>query len=156
CWYRRRPLSGSSCKRSGSIRSARRLPPSTSTMCSGRCRRAPTPDQAVPRLSCLPAFPSPANAGEGKVGRGQGNETRMARQATISSPPSDPADAVRDFAERGHSNEGEIPRIAADVQDFYERYPYPPPVDSLGNYRRSWENPQKRRAEHHLLWPALP
>jgi SAM-dependent methyltransferase len=46
--------------------------------------------------------------------------------------------------------------VAADVQDFYERYPYPPPVDSLENYRRFWQDPQKRRADHHLLWPALP
>src|SRR5262249_40067590 len=44
----------------------------------------------------------------------------------------------------------------AEVQEFYERHPSPPPVDRLENYRRSWENPQKRRAEHHLFWPALP
>src|SRR5262249_17457111 len=46
--------------------------------------------------------------------------------------------------------------LAADVQDFYERYPYPPPVDSLENYRRFWQDPQIGRADHHLLWPALP
>jgi SAM-dependent methyltransferase len=44
----------------------------------------------------------------------------------------------------------------AEVRDFYERYPYPPPVHSLENYRRFWQDPQKGRADHHLLWPALP
>jgi SAM-dependent methyltransferase len=47
-------------------------------------------------------------------------------------------------------------RLAADVRDFYERHPYPPPVDSLENYRRFWQDQQKGRADHHLLWPALP
>jgi len=75
-------------------------------------------------------------------------------------------------AARGASDERESPSYAngtndgeqhssargllADVQDFYERYPYPPPVDSLENYRRFWQDPQKGRADHHLLWPALP
>jgi SAM-dependent methyltransferase len=45
---------------------------------------------------------------------------------------------------------------AAEVQDFYERHPYPPPVDSLENYRRFWQDAQKARADHHLLWPARP
>jgi len=46
--------------------------------------------------------------------------------------------------------------VTSEVQDFYERHPYPPPVDSLENYRRFWQDPQKRRADHHLLWPGLP
>src|SRR5262249_22546953 len=45
--------------------------------------------------------------------------------------------------------------VAVQVQDFYERYPYPQPVDSLENYRRLWQDRQKRRADHHLFWPAL-
>ena len=40
CWCRRRPMSGNSCRPSGNTRSARRPPASTSTTCSGRCRRA--------------------------------------------------------------------------------------------------------------------
>jgi SAM-dependent methyltransferase len=44
--------------------------------------------------------------------------------------------------------------IAEQVQDFYDRYPYPPPVESLEQYRRVWQDPQKRRAEYHLLWPS--
>jgi len=43
---------------------------------------------------------------------------------------------------------------AATVQDFYERFPYPPPVDSLDTYQRHWDDPQRRRADYHLFWPA--
>jgi SAM-dependent methyltransferase len=46
--------------------------------------------------------------------------------------------------------------ISEQVQDFYDRYPYPPPVESLEQYRRVWQDPQKRRAEYHLLWPSSP
>ena len=44
--------------------------------------------------------------------------------------------------------------VTAEVQDFYERYPYPRPVDDLDNYRRLWSDPQRRRAEFHLFWPG--
>ncbi len=42
----------------------------------------------------------------------------------------------------------------AEVQDFYERYPYPRPVESLEKYRQLWQDAQKRRADYHLFWPA--
>src|SRR3984893_9005863 len=42
CWCRPRPISANSCRRSGTTRSARRPPASTSTTCSGGCRRANT------------------------------------------------------------------------------------------------------------------
>ncbi len=45
---------------------------------------------------------------------------------------------------------------AANVQDFYERYPYPPPVESLDRYRSLWEDGRLRRQDHHLFWPARP
>ena len=45
---------------------------------------------------------------------------------------------------------------AGEVQDFYERYPYPPPLESLDHYRRLWQDPHRRRADYHLLWPARP
>src|SRR5277367_805454 len=44
--------------------------------------------------------------------------------------------------------------VAEQVQDFYDRYPYPAPVESLDQYRRAWQDPQKRRADYHLFWPA--
>ena len=43
--------------------------------------------------------------------------------------------------------------VAGQVQDFYDRYPYPPPVESLDQYRRAWQDQRKRRAEYHLFWP---
>jgi SAM-dependent methyltransferase len=46
--------------------------------------------------------------------------------------------------------------VADQVQDFYNRYPYPAPVESLDRYRRGWQDPQKRRADYHLFWPDRP
>jgi SAM-dependent methyltransferase len=46
--------------------------------------------------------------------------------------------------------------MAADVQDFYERYPYPRPIESLDAYRRLWQDRNRRRADHHLFWPDKP
>jgi SAM-dependent methyltransferase len=43
--------------------------------------------------------------------------------------------------------------VADQVQDFYNRYPYPAPVESLDRYRRGWQDQQKRRADYHLFWP---
>jgi SAM-dependent methyltransferase len=48
------------------------------------------------------------------------------------------------------------PDVAAQVQAFYERYPYPGPVDSLDAYSRLWTEPQRRRADHHQFQPAQP
>ncbi|HEY2852474.1 MAG TPA: class I SAM-dependent methyltransferase [Gemmatimonadaceae bacterium] len=45
---------------------------------------------------------------------------------------------------------------AAAVQHFYERYPYPPAVESLDRYRSLWEDGKLRRQDHHLFWPARP
>jgi SAM-dependent methyltransferase len=44
---------------------------------------------------------------------------------------------------------------AGSVAAFYERYPYPPPVDDLEAYRRLWDE-RRRRADSHLFWPAEP
>jgi SAM-dependent methyltransferase len=41
-----------------------------------------------------------------------------------------------------------------EVQDFYDRYPYPRPVDDLQNYGRLWKDYQRRLADFHLFWPA--
>jgi len=43
--------------------------------------------------------------------------------------------------------------LFTEVQDFYERYPYPPPVESLDEYRLLWQDQQRRRADYHLFWP---
>jgi SAM-dependent methyltransferase len=44
--------------------------------------------------------------------------------------------------------------VAVDVQAFYDRYPYPPPIDDLDSYRRRWQDPHRRRADFHLSWPT--
>lgn len=46
--------------------------------------------------------------------------------------------------------------ISEEVQEFYERYPYPRPVDDLDSYGRIWNDRQKRRADYHLFWPHRP
>ena len=42
----------------------------------------------------------------------------------------------------------------AEVQDFYERYPYPRPIDDLESYRLRWQDLGRRRADFHLFWPG--
>jgi SAM-dependent methyltransferase len=44
--------------------------------------------------------------------------------------------------------------VAEEVRDFYDRYPYPQPIDSLEKYQRQWQDPQRRRADYHLFWPS--
>jgi SAM-dependent methyltransferase len=46
--------------------------------------------------------------------------------------------------------------VAEEVRDFYDHYPYPPPVDNLEKYQRLWHDRQRRRADFHLFWPARP
>jgi hypothetical protein len=48
------------------------------------------------------------------------------------------------------------PGLAAVVRDFYERYPYPRPVESLDKYRLRWQDRLRRRADYHLHWPGSP
>jgi SAM-dependent methyltransferase len=46
--------------------------------------------------------------------------------------------------------------VADEVRDFYDRYPYPRPIESLDKYRRLWQDRNRRRADFHLYWPARP
>ena len=48
------------------------------------------------------------------------------------------------------------PEVAPSVREFYERFPYPRPIDNLDGYRRLWQDAQRRRADFHLHWPAAP
>jgi SAM-dependent methyltransferase len=41
-----------------------------------------------------------------------------------------------------------------EVQAFYDRYPYPPPIDDLDAYRQRWQDHERRRADFHLFWPT--
>jgi len=40
-----------------------------------------------------------------------------------------------------------------EVQAFYDRYPYPPPVADLDQYRQIWGKGERLRVDYHLLWP---
>ena len=63
-----------------------------------------------------------------------------------------PAGIVKDHESRS----ADAASVGEDVRAFYERHPYPPPVDSLEKYRRLGQDRQKRRADYHLFWPARP
>jgi SAM-dependent methyltransferase len=39
------------------------------------------------------------------------------------------------------------------VQAFYDRHPYPPPIEDLDGYRQAWQDERKRRADFYLHWP---
>jgi SAM-dependent methyltransferase len=45
---------------------------------------------------------------------------------------------------------------AEEVRDFYERMPYPAPFTSLDEHRDLYKNPNRRRAQFHLMWPTEP
>ena len=44
--------------------------------------------------------------------------------------------------------------LAAQVRDFYDRHPSPPPVAELTGYRRQWQDEGRRCADYHLFWPS--
>jgi SAM-dependent methyltransferase len=52
---------------------------------------------------------------------------------------------------------GEVPfsEDAVDsVRDFYDKHPYPAPIDNLDRQRNIYRNSELRRALSHLLWPT--
>jgi len=61
------------------------------------------------------------------------------------------ASPTADVEDRGAQG-GDAARVADEVRAFYERHPYPPPVDNLDRYRERWDN-RRRRADSHLFWP---
>jgi SAM-dependent methyltransferase len=40
------------------------------------------------------------------------------------------------------------------VRDFYDRHPYPAPIDNLDRHRDIYQNSERRRTLFHLLWPT--
>jgi SAM-dependent methyltransferase len=46
--------------------------------------------------------------------------------------------------------------ITDEVRKFYQRHPYPPPVENLDRYRERWNDTQRRRADFHLFEPTKP
>jgi SAM-dependent methyltransferase len=60
-----------------------------------------------------------------------------------------------DMKDRG-TRSADAAGVAQEVRAFYERHPYPPPVDNLDRYRQRWDDGQRRRADSHLFWPDEP
>jgi len=48
------------------------------------------------------------------------------------------------------------PSVADGVRAFYDRHPYPPPIDDLERHREQWSDRERRRADSHLFQPAEP
>lgn len=44
--------------------------------------------------------------------------------------------------------------VAEQVRDFYDHYPYPPPIENLEEYQLRWQDHERRRADYHLYWPG--
>ncbi len=42
------------------------------------------------------------------------------------------------------------------IQEFYEKHPYPLPIEDLDSHREAWKNPNKRRAEFYRFWLDKP
>jgi len=61
-----------------------------------------------------------------------------------------------DILKTDESRSANAASVGEDVRAFYERHPYPPPVDDLEKYRSLGQDRQKRRADYHLFWPARP
>ena len=45
-------------------------------------------------------------------------------------------------------------RANDEVKAFYDRYPYPPPVTDLHQYRQLWKDADRLRVDYHLMWPG--
>jgi SAM-dependent methyltransferase len=39
---------------------------------------------------------------------------------------------------------------------FYDRHPYPPPIEELDGYSKHWEDEGVRNADYHLFWLSQP
>lgn len=52
------------------------------------------------------------------------------------------------------TSDQEITVVTDDVQAFYDSHPYPPPIKGLDQYRRRWQDQERRRADYHLYWPT--
>src|SRR5882762_2136165 len=54
---------------------------------------------------------------------------------------------------KGQNMESQI-ACSEEVRCFYERMPYPAPLTSLEEYRELYNDPDRRRALFHLIWPS--
>src|SRR5215831_19723011 len=61
-------------------------------------------------------------------------------------------------SDRGETHGVRVDDVSADpVREFYTAHPYPPPVENLDRARDEWRSdPNRARAEFHLIWPERP
>jgi SAM-dependent methyltransferase len=59
----------------------------------------------------------------------------------------------RPMSDHGERSTGAA-TVAEEVRSFYERMPYPAPLTSLDEHRDLYRNLDRRRAQHHLMWPT--
>src|SRR5262245_53880945 len=64
--------------------------------------------------------------------------------------------ATADIMKDHESRRTDAASVGEDVRRFYERHPYPPPIESLEKYRRFGQDRQSRRVDYHLCWPLRP
>jgi SAM-dependent methyltransferase len=69
-------------------------------------------------------------------------------------PPSAKTIARKIEVTRNERREGPATSGLEEVRDFYEKMPYPAPVDNLDRERDLFANRQRRRAQFHLTWPT--
>jgi len=66
-----------------------------------------------------------------------------------------PAEVGQDYMMNAKDEQPPLsPREGGEIQEFYERYPYPRPVETLDKYRLQWQDRQRLLAEYHLFWPS--
>ena len=46
--------------------------------------------------------------------------------------------------------------LSDPIEAFYNSHPYPPPVTNLDRARDEWRDPNRGRAEYHVVWPEEP
>jgi SAM-dependent methyltransferase len=58
------------------------------------------------------------------------------------------------MTDRDSERPADAAALAGEMRSFYERMPYPPPLTSLDEHRALYDNPDRRRAHFHLMWPT--
>ena len=133
----------------GRHRSASATPSGESTARSCSCRRRST---SAKYISTFKEFPPSQKVGSFSLDQVLDSLTAAQHQRQVTRRRSLAAQRTRRPAARC----GCRPGRGGSGQDFYERYPYPPPIDDLDNYRRRWQDRNRRRADFHLFWPDKP
>jgi SAM-dependent methyltransferase len=55
-----------------------------------------------------------------------------------------------------NKNKADPRGVATEISRFYNRHPYPPPVESLEKYKKKWADDEQRRFDYHMFEPHRP